>query len=288
MSSLDRMLRILELFAAERPRWTVEQAIARTGYSRSTIYRYFKSLSGAGLVSAGADGAYSLGPAVIGLDRLIRLYDPLLVAGGPQITELARATGLVAVVESFRDQVVVTHVETAPDTIAPDTAAPDRAAAAGLQRGLSAGMLDSAAARVLLACENARRLRRFYDVSAPAVARAGLGADWGAFRQSLRVQRRVGFAVHAGEGPLGHLRVAVPVFGEGERVVAALAAPAAERDEARIGEILLRAARRISTRIRDYVPPEDDEETAEAASWRPSAPVGSGAAPITAERFRLA
>lgn len=278
MSSLDRMLRILELFAAERPRWTVEQAIARTGYSRSTIYRYFKSLSGAGLVSAGADGAYGLGPAVIGLDRLIRLYDPLLVAAGPQLAELARATGMVAVVESFRDQVVVTHVETAPDGAAP----------AGLQRGLSAGMLDSAAARVLLACENARRLRRFYDVSAPSVARAGLGGDWSAFRQSLRVQRRVGFAVHAGDGPLGQLKVAVPVFGEGERVVAALAAPAAERDEARIGEILLRGARRISARIRDYVPSEDEEDMAEAASWRPSGAIGNGAAPMTAERLRLA
>ncbi|MDD3447301.1 MAG: helix-turn-helix domain-containing protein [Zavarzinia sp.] len=277
MSSLDRMLRLLDLFAAEQPRWTVEQAIARTGYSRSTIYRYFKSLSAAGLVASGGDGAYGLGPAVIGLDRLCRLNDPLLTRAQPHLAELARALGLVAVVESFRDQVVVTHVEVGPEASVP----------ADLQRGLSAGLLDSAAARVLLAHENARRLRRFHDVAGAAIGKAGLGANWTAFRQALRVQRRVGFAVHDGAGALGALRVAVPVFAAGDRAIAALAAPATVRDEARVGEHLLRGARRISALMADQAPPAQATMASEA-TWRPSASRANGAVAMTEDRLSVA
>lgn len=277
MSSLDRMLRILDLFAAEKPRWTVEQAMARTGYSRSTIYRYFKSLTGAGLVSPGIDGAYTLGPAVIGLDRLIRLYDPLLTAAKPHLTDLTRSVGLVAVIEPYRDRIVVTHVEAGGGVDVPPE----------LLRGLTVDPFDSAAARVLLAHDSVRRLRRLHDVAGTEIAAAGLGQSWSAFRQALRVQRRVGFAVHAGSGPVGALRVAVPVFGGGDRVVAAIAAPSSERDSARIGEVLLRVSRRISAVLLDQTA-GDRREMADDESWRPSAPMVRGVAPVTAERGRVA
>lgn len=273
MSSLDRMLRVLDLFAAERPHWTVEQAMTRTGFSRSTIYRYFKSLTAAGLVAPGPDGAYCLGPAVIGLDRLIRLYDPLLATARGQLAELARNLTLVTVVQPYRDQVVVTHVEAAPGLATP----PD------LVRGLSAGLFDSAAARVVLAHETVRRLRRIYDVSAPAIAEAGLGTSWTAFRQSLRVQRRVGFAVHRGQGPLGTLAVAVPVFGEGDRVIAAIAAPARDTDVATVGGMLFRASRRIAAQMMERQPPAPETiAKASAALWRPPAAMVRSALPVTA------
>ncbi|MCW0182568.1 IclR family transcriptional regulator [Zavarzinia sp.] len=273
MSSLDRMLRVLDLFAAERPHWTVEQAMTRTGFSRSTVYRYFKSLTAAGLVSPGPDGAYSLGPAVIGLDRLIRLYDPLLATARGQLAELARSLALVTVVQPYRDQVVVTHVEAAPGLATP----PD------LVRGLSASLFDSAAARVVLAHESVRRLRRIYDVSAPAIAEAGLGTSWTAFRQSLRVQRRVGFAVHRGQGPLGALSVAVPVFGEGERVIAAIAAPSRDMDAATVGGLLVRASRRIAAQMMDGQPPTPETlARASAALWRPSSPINRAVQMVTA------
>lgn len=272
MSSLDRMLRILDLFAAERPQWTVEQAMVRTGFSRSTIYRYFKSLSAAGLVSPGVDGTYSLGPAVIGLDRLIRLYDPMLASARGQLVELARNLGVVAVVQPFRDQIVVTHVECAPGLASP----PD------LVRGLSTSLFDCAAARVVLAHESVRRLRRVYDVAAGDISRAGLGESWTGFRQSLRIQRRVGFAVHRGDGPLGALSVAVPVFGEGERVVAAIAAPARDVDAAGLGGILVRASRRITAQMAERQAPAPEMiASAAAALWRPSASSVRAAQPAT-------
>ncbi len=280
MSSLDRMLRLLDLFASDRPRWTVEQAIAKTGYSRSTIYRYFKSLAGAGLVASGPDGAYTLGPAVIGLDRLIRQHDPLLAAARPHLTELARQVGIVAVVEPFREQVVVTHVETLPGLAAP----PD------LLRGLSSGLLDCAAARMLLAHDGLRRLRRFHDVAGAAIAKAGLGENWSAFRHALRVQRRVGFTVHAGPGALGSLQVAAPIFGPGDQVRAAIAAPADDGDTARVGEMLLRVARRISAALGDQaeVPAAGSSGNGHDVTWRPSGPKLNAAAAMTADRGRLA
>jgi len=280
MSSLDRMLRLLDLFASDRPRWTVEQAIARTGYSRSTIYRYFKSLAGAGLVASSADGAYTLGPAVIGLDRLIRQHDPLLAAARPHLADLARQVGIVALAEPFRDRVVVTHVEILPGTLVP----PD------LLRGLSCGLLDCAAARMLLAHDGLRRLRRFHDVAGPAIAKAGLGENWSAFRHALRVQRRVGFTVHAGTGALGALRVAAPVFGPAEQVVAAIAAPADDADTARVGEMLLRVARRVSAALADQAEASvrSSPGNGHDATWRPSAPKANGAAALTADRGSVA
>lgn len=280
MSSLDRMLRLLDLFASDRPRWTVEQAIAKTGYSRSTIYRYFKSLANAGLVSSGPDGAYTLGPAVIGLDRLIRQHDPLLAAARPHLAELVRQIGVAAVAVPYREQVVVTHVELAAGAHV----------GAELQRGLSCGPLDCAAARILLAHDSLRRLRRFHDVSAAAIARAGLGDNWNSFRHALRVQRRVGFTVHAGSGPLGALSVAAPIFGPGEQVAASIAAPADPGDSARVGEMLLRTARRISAALNDQ--PETPALPALSASqgvtWRPSGSRSSGDASITAARGNIA
>ncbi|MFA5122437.1 IclR family transcriptional regulator [Zavarzinia sp.] len=278
MSSLDRMLRLLDLFAAERPSWSAEQAIARTGYSRSTVYRYFRSLAAAGLVAPGPDGVYTLGPAVIGLDRVIRLYDPLLTAARPHLAELARALGLVAVAAPYREQILVTHVEAGSGQLPP----------AELARGHAADLFDSAAARVLLAHEAPRRLRRLHDIQAPAIARAGLGATWNAFRQALKVQRRVGFAVHIGSGPLGELRVAVPVFAEGERVIAALAAPAGVQEAAHVGEMLIRSARRISAAMQDQGADRPSTPSALSASWRPSSPLLRAVAPMTAERGRLA
>ena len=79
-SSGDRMLAVLELFTVERPQWTVEAAAERIGVSATTTYRYFKRLTGAGLISPIAGASYALGPAIVQMDRLIQICDPMLRA----------------------------------------------------------------------------------------------------------------------------------------------------------------------------------------------------------------
>jgi IclR helix-turn-helix domain len=89
MSATDKLLAIFALFTEEAPEWTVEGAASHLGIATSTAYRLFKSLTDAGLIVAFASGRYVLGPAVIQLDRQIRLQDPLIRAAETTMKRLA-------------------------------------------------------------------------------------------------------------------------------------------------------------------------------------------------------
>src|SRR6476469_7681013 len=78
MSSLVRLLSVLDLFTEEKPIWTLEETIARLNFSRSMAYRYVKELTDAGLLATVGKGRFVLGPKIIELDRQIRVCDPLL------------------------------------------------------------------------------------------------------------------------------------------------------------------------------------------------------------------
>ncbi|MFT4077440.1 MAG: helix-turn-helix domain-containing protein [Asticcacaulis sp.] len=49
MSTTDRVFAVLRLFSIQHPEWTVEQAASELDCPTSTMYRYFRSLVGAGL-----------------------------------------------------------------------------------------------------------------------------------------------------------------------------------------------------------------------------------------------
>ncbi len=68
-SSLARMLGVIDLFSEDAPVWTVDDIAVKLGYTRATAYRYVGELCDAGLLMRVAQGAYSLGPRIIELDR---------------------------------------------------------------------------------------------------------------------------------------------------------------------------------------------------------------------------
>ncbi len=76
----DRLLAALALFTIERPQWTVEEAAEALGVSATTAYRYFKQLTGTGLITPVAGAGYTLGPAIVQMDRQIQATDPMLIA----------------------------------------------------------------------------------------------------------------------------------------------------------------------------------------------------------------
>ena len=80
MSSLGRLLSILDLYSETKPIWTLEDITLETGFARSTAYRYVKELCDSGLLMSIGKGAHVLGPRFIEFDRLIRNNDPLLIA----------------------------------------------------------------------------------------------------------------------------------------------------------------------------------------------------------------
>src|SRR5262245_13436439 len=79
-SSGDRLLAVLGLFSVEQPVWTVEAAAERLDVPAPTAYRYFKRLTQAGLISPVSGASYTLGPAIIQMDRQIQISDPMLNA----------------------------------------------------------------------------------------------------------------------------------------------------------------------------------------------------------------
>ena len=80
MTSLERMIGILDLFEGQKIEWTIEDLSAHLGLTRSTLYRYLKVLTDAGLLTSLPDIGYMLGPRIAELDFHMRQFDPLIGA----------------------------------------------------------------------------------------------------------------------------------------------------------------------------------------------------------------
>ena len=126
-SSGDRLLMALALFTIERPQWAVEAAAETLGVSAQTAYRYFKQLTGAGLITpvAGATQAEAedkmalIGKLPLEIDALSLLAEGLNFDFGakgidePLTTEeLQGMQGMLGI----RDGVLRTSGKTNPST----------------------------------------------------------------------------------------------------------------------------------------------------------------------------
>lgn len=212
VSSLDRMLGLLSLFDDKRPVWTVEQAVESTNYSRSTVYRYFKSLCGIGLLDPISGGGYTLGPGIIALDRRVRMQDPLLSLAQPVAAGLMRQSGeSVLLYRTYGDRAICLHHEQAPHDRSDES-----------RRGVTSPIYLGASGKVMLSCTPTRRLRTLHRRNQKEIAEAGLGQDWAEFRSRLLTIRRAGHFVSSGELRPGRICVAVPVSDAQQRVVASL------------------------------------------------------------------
>ena len=115
MTSLNRMLGLLDLFTEREPVWKVEALVERSALSRATVYRYVRELCDAGLLARVTASDYALGPRIIELDRQIRLSDPLFTAGQPVVAELVAETGEIGLLASlYGDRIICVHVEHSP------------------------------------------------------------------------------------------------------------------------------------------------------------------------------
>ena len=88
-----RMLYVLELFSEARPVWSTADIIEALETSRSTGYRYIKTLHDAGLLTAVRNGYYGLGPRIIEMDLQLRQTDPLLLASHGVLEDLVDKIG---------------------------------------------------------------------------------------------------------------------------------------------------------------------------------------------------
>jgi len=244
MSSLSRILAILDLFTEARPTWQSDDIMAALNYSRPTTYRYIKDLAETGFLQRVAAGRYALGVRIIELDYLVRNCDPVLIAAMPAMDELARDVGLDAVLTAmFRDRVVDIH-----------RVQVDTALGLAFGRGRARPLFHGAAPKMILSHLPRAQAMKLYTAHAPEVARLGLGSDWPAFRDRLSAWRKAGVYVSRGELEMGVGAIAAPILNPMREVVAALALVGAPDrfDQAMLDDLrpkLLDARRRIETAL---------------------------------------
>lgn len=232
-SSGDRMLAVLGLFTIARPHWSVEDAAARLGVSATTSYRYFKRLTRAGLISPVAGAGYTLGPAIIEMDRQIQICDPMLRAARTVMSDLVQqaSEGSTALLcRLYHDRVMCVHQVMGRGPQAP----------VSYERGRLMPLFRGATAKVILAHLPARTLKSLFAQHRAAIAEAGLGADWLAFRAALARLRRVGGAVTHSDLDPGRVGLAAPIFDRERAVLGSLSVvlPAVRAEEAAVARLL--------------------------------------------------
>jgi DNA-binding IclR family transcriptional regulator len=213
MSSLDKMLGLLDLFTMERPVWSSEDLIAHLSAPASTCYRYLKVLHSSGYLARVANGSYVLGPRIMELDRVSRESDPVYVAGSAVAQRLSLETGhnsLLCVL--FSDSLMCVQQSRGRDV-------PDRLFDRGQRRPLIAG----ASAKCVIAQLPMHQLRILYGRQTDAIAKVGLGKDWEEFKLKLRLIRQAGYSMTVGDYNPGIVSVGAPIFNQAGEVLGSLA-----------------------------------------------------------------
>jgi DNA-binding IclR family transcriptional regulator len=208
VSSLVRMLSVLDLFSESRYTLTAEEIVDALSISRPTGYRYVRILLDANLLQPAGSATYVLGPKIITLDHYIRSADPVLQAARPLIQTLAAQTGFDCIISGwFGNQVLDTHREYGAAPM--DLPLYDR----GRPRPLFAG----SAPKLILASLPSVQLRKVFDNHRPEILAAGLPGEWPAFRKYYATIRRAGCYLSMGEADPRYVSVGAPIVHPNDR-----------------------------------------------------------------------
>ena len=245
-SSGDRLLAVLGLFTIERPRWAVEAAAEQLGVSPATCYRYFKRLTNVGMISPVSGAEYTLGPAIIQMDRQIQISDPMLRAARGVMHELiqhALEGSTTMLCRLFHDRVMCVHQVFGRGPQEP----------VAYERGRPMPLFRGATSKAILAHLPPRKLKSLYENNAEEI-----GQSWDEFRSKLAEIRRCGYAVSRREIDPNRIGLGAPVFDKDRAVLGSLSfALSYDRtDEAliqRLAPLIMAGAREVE-RLMDEEP----------------------------------
>ena len=234
------MLDLLRLFTTRKPAWRVERIARELRVSTATAYRYIARLQGAGLVDCSAHGYYTLGPAFIEFDRLIRVSDPMLQVAMPRMQLLRRGLRVASTVQlwrCYRDCVVLVHEV--------------RPLKTEEKRGEVVSLFSGAPSLVILAALPSHSLRRLFRKRSFEIQTSKLGNTWREFslklsaidqkgwcaaRSALSAETSIASVIRVGSTVLGSVSIEVP----GRRSLQAIEA---------IGRSVKAAAHRIASAV---------------------------------------
>lgn len=205
MSSLNRMLAVLDLFSGDKRAWTAEEMAEKLGYTLATVYRYVRELSEAGLLRGDSGATFVLGPRIIELDYQLRVGDPLIGAARSPMGKLAATTGCdVVLATEYAGHIVTIHHETGSESIS-----------ASYSRGRRMPLFRGATSLGLLSALPRQRLRKLHEAEEGA-------PDWDALLERIKKIRRDGYAVTIAELDPDLVGIAIPLVSNEHRVVASL------------------------------------------------------------------
>ena len=205
-NSLERMLQVVDLIEASDSPVLPDELMARLGLTRSTLYRYLKILSDAGLITSFSGVGFALGPRIAELDYRMRDRDPLIIASRPVMSELVVAIpGVALLCRRYRDKVLCVHQERGATTVI-----------STYERGLARPLFRGAASRIILAYLPPRVVERLHEQEATK------GISLAALRPELKEMRRRGWDLTEGEVTRGVTGIAAPVFDARGRILGSL------------------------------------------------------------------
>nr|WP_249209830.1 IclR family transcriptional regulator [Burkholderia cenocepacia] len=198
MSSLTKMLSILDVFSSSATSMTAEEIAEHMGFSRTTCYRYVKELASVGLL-VGTNGRYTLGPRIIHLDYNMRQSDPTLTAAKPVIQKLVQVTGGDALVSTlFDEQIINVMHETGAENLQ-----------LGFGRGRIMPLFQGASSKVIVAAMSRARLKRLHERHNAELGE--FATDWTQFWRACQQIVEAGYWISRGELDAGFVGIAAPI-----------------------------------------------------------------------------
>lgn len=211
-TSPEKVIGILDLFEEEHLRWTPEQMMERLQCPRSTLYRYLRVLTTAGLVTSLPDTGYTLGPRIVELDYMMRSSDPLITNGRPLLQALVKEiAGIGLLCRYYKDRVLCVHQETSASEIH-----------SSYERGRAMPIAVGATSRVILAHLNLPQLRQLYAQQSSEFSRKKIDKSLEELQENLREIRKLGYCLSRGEVTPGVVGIAAPVFDSEDTIIGSL------------------------------------------------------------------
>src|SRR5215469_3227841 len=208
-SSLEKMLGVLEFVEDRGQVDGMDEMLEGLNLTRSTLYRYVRTLVEFGLLATSPGAGYTLGPRIVELDYQIRARDPVILASHPLMTQLVQAApGIALLCRRYRDKVLCVHqVSGAVGFVST------------YERGRARPLLKGAASLVILANMPAAQIAKLYHQYPESFAEVGLGESLKAVRSALRAMRQRGWQASESQVVSG---VTAPIFDSGDHVMGSL------------------------------------------------------------------
>ncbi|MEX3761396.1 IclR family transcriptional regulator [Paraburkholderia phenoliruptrix] len=198
MSSLTKMLSILDVFSSSATSMTAEEIAEQMGFSRTTCYRYVKELASVGLLVS-SSGRYTLGPRIIHLDYNMRQSDPTLTAAKLVTPKLVRVTGGDALIAAlFDEQIINVMHETGADNLQ-----------LGFGRGRIMPLFQGASSQVIVAAMSRTRLKRLHERRNAEFGE--FAADWTRLWRHCQQIVETGYCISRGELDSEFVGIAAPI-----------------------------------------------------------------------------